>query len=189
MQTATTQQVSVPKFRRLLGSITGQSMWDLWLDKATMEQVFLRAFWFSRQFPLDPRSLFIHLSFTRRIMGLLQATVSHNKKIYLCRLRVNAQLWRYYVKQWKEKICERKNRRRECLIESIFSKITSQIYIYIYGRTIDKPTQSCLVSLSAIELTHHDFQCEHNFYTIHTTRAESEIIKQHMWLLFHCYSF
>jgi len=53
----------------------------------------------------------------------------------------------------------------------------------IYGRTIDKPTQTCLTSLSATEVTHHDFQCEHNFYTMHTARVESEIIKQHMLML------
>jgi len=53
----------------------------------------------------------------------------------------------------------------------------------IYGRTIDKPTHTCLTRLSATEMTHHYFQCEHNFYTIHTTSVESEIIIQHMLLL------
>jgi hypothetical protein len=53
----------------------------------------------------------------------------------------------------------------------------------IYGRTIDKPIHTCLSSLPATEMTHHDFQCEHSFYTIHTRRVESEIIIQHMLLL------
>jgi hypothetical protein len=54
----------------------------------------------------------------------------------------------------------------------------------IHGRTIDKPTRTCLFSLSATEMTHHHFQGEHIFYTIHTTRVESEMSIQHMLLLF-----
>lgn len=70
---------------------------------------------------------------------------------------------------------------KEKIVEESDRKYIQQNNISnIYGRTIDKPTHICLVSLSVIELTHHDFQCEHNFYTIHTTRVESEIIIHHM---------
>lgn len=72
-------------------------------------------------------------------------------------------------------------KKKSSKIKSTFSTITSQIYTA--AQLINRLIRASSAS-PPTEITHHHFQREHNFYTIHTTRVESEMSIQHMLLLF-----